>query len=360
MAGRPITRLRREGGPAPAGPLDWAQRARPGVLEVNGGRPKASERTMMDTLDDRRRRALETQEIDTEIDESEDTASLRARRRRLDRLKLDVEEQRLLKIMEKSLDGGGGDSGVADVIREMNAANNANFDRMLTLLRGNTDQQSNRELQELKTLVQNLGTQIQQVAAARQSTDDPFGVNGAMALLTASENLKSKISENLPAPAPEPGMSREQVLRQIAIEEEAEIRRAELRERREDRDFAREEARERAGTRRARLATAAGMVEQYAGPVLGAIMGSKVKDMLAPNSNGETELSTQVSPRKAYQCPECGAVNWADPAVDIATCPACGVTVHPFPRASAPDDQPHHHHDDPVMSVLPPDDDPDA
>jgi rubrerythrin len=330
------------------------------VLEVNGGRPKPP--TVMDTLDARRQRALETQEIEGEIDESDETASLRSRRRRLDRLKLDVEEQRLLKIMEKSLASDGDQGGIADVIREMNQANNANFDRMLTLLRGNATDQSNRELQELKGLVQNLAQQIQAGATNRQSTDDPFGVSGAMALLTASENLKQKITENLPAAAPEPGMNREQVLRQIAIEEEAEIRRAELRERREDRDFAREEARERAGTRRARLATAAGMVEQYAGPVLGAIMGSKVKDMLTPNQNGETELSTQVSPRKAYQCPECGAVNWADPAIDIATCPSCGVTVHPFPSSAQQpsDDQPHHHHGEPVMSVLPPDDDPDA
>jgi DNA-directed RNA polymerase subunit RPC12/RpoP len=320
---------------------------------------------MMDELDDRRRRALEQQQVSSEIEDADDEASLRARRRRLDKLKLDVEEQRLLGIMERSLGGGNQDSAMADVLREMNAANQQNLDRMMTLLRGDAQHQSNREIDELKGMVKDLGGRLENaISSNARPANDPYGTAGIVAALDVVSTVREKLNSEPGRPVAEPGMSREQVLHQIAIEEEAEIRRAELRERREDREFAREQAQETARSKRARLASATGMVDQYAGPVLAAILGGKAKDLLGGGSSGTGEapaLNTSISSKKAYQCPECGAVNWEEPETDIATCPACGTTVHPFPQLRAPGPhqgpagEPHHHHEQPVG---PPDDDP--
>ena len=357
MPGQPKTRARRDAGAGTipsTGPLDWAQQVRPGVLEVTANGHATRPRTVLDDLDDRRRRGLERQEIETEIDDAEDEASLRARRRRIDKLKLDVEEQRLLGIMEKSL-GGGGDAGMADVIREMNATNAMQFDRMLELLRGNSRQQSSAELAELRGDLRALQGQIQQ--ALSQPSTDPDGTQGVMRALDLVSTIENKIRERQPeaaAPAVEPGMTREQVLRQIAIEEEADLRRAELKDKREDREFAREMAREGARTRRARLASAAGMVDQYAGPVLAAILGSRAQKLLGGGSEDPGALRTELGTKKAYQCPDCGAVNWEEPSVEITACPACGVSVRPFPQLhpalelehDGPLDAPHHHHDD--------------
>ena len=356
MPGQPKTRARRDAGASTipvTGPLDWAQRARPGVLEVNGnGHAAPRQRTMIDDLEDRRRRALEHQEIDDELEDADDQASLRARRRRLDKLKLDVEEQRLLGIMEKSL--GGGDSQIAEVIREMNTTNAMQFDRMLELLRGDSRQQSSAELAELRGDLRNMQSQIQQ--ALTQPQQDPDGTQGVMKALDLVTTIENKIRERQPeasGPAVEPGMTRDQVLRQIAIEEEADLRRAELKDKREDREFAREMAREGARTRRARLASAAGMVDQYAGPVLAAILGSRAQKLLGGGSEeGGEGLRTELGTKKAYQCPDCGAVNWEEPTVEITACPACGVSVRPFPQLhptlahDGPLDAPHHHHDD--------------
>ncbi len=278
-----------------------------------------------------------------EAEEEEEERREEKREARLDRrMQREVERRVLMQAQLAAITGRGNGNdngnghGGPDVAEAIRAAMAPVVGELQAL------RQSQRD-DALLLGIKNLTDEVKSSRSAAPAIDPSKaieqGIENATSMLGRAKDLVAMVTPQPAAPSNtgpngEVMLSRTQVLQQLAIEEEVALRKADLRDRMENREWEKEKVREEFKEKRERTDKMFQGLQEIAVPALGALFGERVVNEMMKRAGvtaGETVPAPSVGvPQQQqpqlvrWQCHNCGSVNAAQAGQTIVECPNCG------------------------------------
>jgi hypothetical protein len=284
-------------------------------------------------------------------DEAEEEAAERSARRRLRQLEARVAEARALKALDR-LEGGGDDhqsNAIAQMLGQVLEGIREDRRILTETIKGFTESQQTAQVRTIQAGMERLDGRLAELLNGRSTAAQVSPIQALTANATEMKQAKDALLDVFGlTPAAGEGaaagaaadvrtMSREDAMRWLSIEEEVADRRAERIERREQREWEKEQVREEFKLKRDRLDRAFGKLDQIAVPALALLLGDRVKGLLGPRGEGASaEVGEDGEPMGRWQCDTCGLIQPHRLQDTEVTCTQCGQPSTLHPRAAPP------------------------
>jgi hypothetical protein len=279
-----------------------------------------------------RQRDFDTEdEEEQEREEAEERRTIRRMRREAERAQLSRQLERL------SEDDGGRRGGGSDITLAVQQAVGPLQEELRALRQASRDDAVLQGIREIAQGLKSNGTpQESSEDLALKRLDSTFGLVGSVI-----DRVKTMGGFGAPASSGEaPTMTRAQVLQQLAIEEETALRKADLKDRLDQREWEKDRVREEAAQKRAQTETMFKGIQEIAVPALGAIFGEQVVNSMMQHAAGESNAgmlppggsapsapsAPQAPMLRQWQCANCGSLNASEIGRSVVTCSNCGAT----------------------------------
>jgi hypothetical protein len=295
--------------------------------------------------------AREFREQQRAEDEAEEEAAERAGRRRLRQLEQRVAEARALKALER-MNGDADPQGgaIAQMLGQVLQEIRSDRQALTETIKGFTTGQQDAQVRTLQTGMDKLDARLAELltgrttAAAQVSPIQALTANAtemkqAKDALLEVFGLTPAVGEGAPGGASGDvrTMNREDAMRWLSIEEEVADRRAERIERREQRDWEKEQVRKEFDLKRDRLDRAFGKLDQIAVPALALLLGDRVKGLFGPKGEAAAEADGEGGePMGRWQCDNCGLIQPHRLSDTEVSCTQCGQPSTLRPRDTPP------------------------
>lgn len=288
------------------------------------------------------------------LEEEEDEERQRRQNREMDaslrRMRQMAEMQALQKTMAPPPppSDNGVATAIATMIRASNQQNQAMIAEMRTMRQDMATQQQNALLQH----IQALGSRVEEVASMRNGSGTATGLDTLSDSLNQVKLFKGLIDEIAPPPhAVDPTVTREQMIKQAAIEGEIDIRRRMEDRKRREMEIGYEREKEERVMASDRIARAFDSLAQIGTPLVEGLTGA-VAQRFAPGAAGNGAAPNGAAPAAIaapnghvhdpqasmdpWQCPGCGVTNHSPPGTNPATCANCNKQWSLSPLADEP------------------------